>query len=186
MSQQTNNLAVSLPKLKALWNKAGEALGSCDFVCVRFMCSPAEFAGKPEQVIVITDKNTGAPVQFPSLTAALRYNADSLKARGFTRATKAGQGIMSEAGHWGVWQVSAIKDKAGKFFPNPGGSLVMFQTVLPVPKAKPQESEPIVPAKAEAKPAVAKARKPKEVPALAPAVETAPPAEVPAGEPQSE
>ena len=182
MSQQTNNLAVSMPKLKALWNKAGESLGSCDFVCVRFMCSPAEFAGKPEQVIIITDKNTGAPVSFPSLTAALRYNAESLKQRGFTRATKVGQGIMSESGHWGVWQVSAIKDKNGKFFPNPGGSLVMFQTVLPVPKQKPQESEPVVPAKAEAKPAVPKARKPKAVPADSPAPDPAvePVAEIPA------
>jgi len=143
MSGQTNNLSASMPKLRGTWEKAGNALAACEFVLIRTKVHPREFAAKEGSFSLVLS-SAKVPLRFKSLTEALRYSANqSLKDRGFSRSQKPGQGLMCEAGHWGVWEVSGM-EKNGVLFPHPGGSIQFFQTVLPVPKAVAEEevSEP--------------------------------------------
>jgi hypothetical protein len=156
MSGQTMQLAASMPKIKKVWEKAGASLSACEFLIIRLVVHPSEYTGAEGQAFPVNSK-AGVPLRFPSLTAALRYNAAALADAGYSRSKSPGQGIMCEAGMWGVWRLSGtIKD--GKPYLEPGGKDTIFQTVLPVPKEVAEmEDAPAAgkPAQAKKKPSAA-------------------------------
>lgn len=141
MSAQSMNLSKSLPVFASAYEAAVAAPGSYSLVIVRGVVPD----GGLSEVSIDSELQplcdaSGQPVQFPSITAALRASEGNLSLAGFTGkapAPVANQPIKCENGHWGVWMFGGTVNAAGQIIASPG-SVLCFQGIVPVRRANVQ------------------------------------------------